>query len=882
MSGQARPPHPVRISIVLFRRLLALMPSRYRSEQRAEAVELLATLVSEAHRRRGTLGVAGVMLPAVVDLCFQMIRQRMHPPARLIRPNRLTIADRLVLIGEAAERDLRDGFRAVAARPGHSAAVIGTLALGIGLNAAVFSVVDWVLLRPLPYPSPEDLVRVWTSEKAPVGVPADLTYSEVERVSAASSFRAAAGVSMVTRVSRGHGLEPAHAVVARVTGDLFGVLGTYPILGRAFDAAELTSGRPVIVLGQSIWRNRFASDPAIIGRVITLDNQPHTVVGVMPPGRGYPRQADLWRPSTASERADDDRENLMIARLASGVDHGRAMSELATLATAPDTTPGRQRTVWVDGLHASDVRDVSAALTWVLASAALVLLVACTNIAALIAARGADRAGELAVRAALGARGGQLARQLMVECVVLASAGGALGVVLAASALDAIVAIAPGGMPRLDEITIDGRVIGASLLVTLVAGAVVGVAPAWRAGRVDLRSALAASGAPRSTARGVGRSLLVAAQIAVAVVLTIGAGLLTRSLQQLITFDHGFNPDRLVAVSLNVRGTEPAAARRLFHALVDSAERVPEVRSAAVAFRLPTEITGLRVPVRVDGMPADRASSVALRLVTPRYFDTAGIAVTEGRGLAATDTQTSRRVGVVNRAFVRQVLSGAAAIDTRLASDVVEGRVTIVGVVADVTPAGEADRPALYMSFDQFAINAGSLLVRTEGNPTAVLPALTARIRAIAPALPLDRVQTMDEALAAGRSVARFNTLLASSFGLLALVLAAIGVYGLTAGDVAARRRESSVRTALGATQGEVLWSLMRPIGRIMVFGLGVGVVAALGVAMSMGSLLHGIRPLDPLTFLALPAFIAVVGISAILVAARPALRADAAATLRR
>jgi len=871
----------LRWAVIVFARLIAFMPRTYGAEQRADAVELAAKLAGEAHDRRGNRGVVRVMVPALLDLVMQIARERMRPPSRLGAQRRPPVGDRLVLMAEAVTRDIHHGFRAMAAFPGHSAAVIGTLALGVGLNAAVFSVVDWVLLRPLPYPSPEELVRVWVGEKLPVGVPADLTSSEVRRFSTAASIRAAAAFSTVTRVTSGQGLEPVHVLVARVTGDLFGVLATYPTLGRGFDARELESGSRVVVVSHSLWRNRFASDPGIVGRIITVDNQPHTVVGIMPAGRGYPREADVWRPGTAAEREDDDRENVMIARLSRGAAHAGAMTELATLLPPLHTTAGQERAVWVDSLHGSVVRDLRTALTWVLVAAALVLLVACANVAALIGARGIDRAGELTVRGALGASSTQLVRQLVIEGVLLASAGGALGIVLGAAALDFIIAVAPGGLPRLDEITIDTRVMAVGVTMTLLIGIVVSLVPARRASRVDLRSVLGTSASLRVSRRLTARRLLVAAQMTVAVVLTVGAALLARTLQNLMAIDHGFNPQRLVAVSLNLRGTDPARARSLFRSLVDSAESVQGVRAAAVAFRLPTEVRGLRTSVRVNGMPAADSAAVGLRLVTPRYFDTVGIPLLEGRVPAATDTQQSPRVGVVNQAFGRDVLAGARAVGARLTTDLVDGAVTIVGVVADVTPAGAADRPALYMSFEQFAINAGSLLVRTDMDPTAVVPALTRRLRMTAPTQPLDRIQTMDEALAAGRSVARFNTLLASSFGLLALLLSVIGVYGLTTGEVAMRRHESSVRTALGATRGEVLLELMRPVGRLVLFGLAIGAAAAVGVTTSIRSLLYGVSPLDPLTFVAMPTLIAVVAASAAFAAARPILRADPATVLR-
>jgi hypothetical protein len=370
-------------------------------------------------------------------------------------------------------------------------------------------------------------------------------------------------------------------------------------------------------------------------------------------------------------------------------------------------------------------------------------------------------------------------------------------------------------------------------------------------------------------------------QLIAAVALTIAAALLTRSLQRLINVDHGFDPDNVVAVSLDMRRTQPGEVAPLFTRLVNATETLPGVRSAAVAFRLPTDVTGLRVPLRLENASTDQASAVALRLITPRYFETAGIPLLQGRTLAATDLRDRPRVAVVNRAFVRDVLAGASPLDQRVTGELIEAGVSVVGVVGDVTPAGQPDRPALYMSYAQFSINAGTLLVKSALNPSTLLPGLRERIHSVAPALPLDRIQTLDDALAAGRSIARFNTLLASSFGILALMLSMIGVYGLTSREVANRRRESGVRIALGANPAAVLWELTRPIARLTMVGIIGGAAVAIAAASWMRALLHGIAPIDPPTFLLVPLSIVLIAAAAVLAAAWPILRTDPVRALR-
>jgi putative ABC transport system permease protein len=470
---------------------------------------------------------------------------------------------------------------------------------------------------------------------------------------------------------------------------------------------------------------------------------------------------------------------------------------------------------------------------------------------------------------------------LLVEGMLLALAGGALGIIVGALALDLLVALAPAGLPRLDEITLDGRVMLVSATVMVLVGIVVSVAPARQAARTDLTSTLNAAASSRTVARVGPRRLLVTAQITVAVALCVGAALLSRSLQHLIAIDHGFQPAGVTAVSLNVRGMTPDAARTLFLTLADEAATVPGVTSAAVAFRLPTDVVGLRAPMRVEGAPTERAASVAVRVVTPRYFETVGLPVVAGRGLGRTDTRDRPRVGLVNRAFVRDVLAGESALDVRLVGELIEGGVTIVGVTGDVTPGGQPDGPALYMSYDQFSINAGTLVVKASGDASALIPALGSRIRASAPSLPLDRIATLDDVLAAGRAVVRFNSLVAASFGTLAFMLAMIGVYGLANREVAARRRESGLRAALGASRAAVVWELLRPVAALLTGGLLAGIGLALGMSATMRSLLHGISPADPLTLVVVPAAVGLVAATAALAAACPVARANPAAALR-
>jgi putative ABC transport system permease protein len=856
----ARPSRALTWAIALFRRLSALMPRAYRARHRDEAIELMTQLASDAHRERGVLGLSRVAASAILDLLIRL-------------PTEYSLsADVDVLAG-----DVRYAWRSLWRRPLSSAAAIATLAIGIGLNAAVFSVADWVLFRPLPYPSPHELVRVFSAGVAPVTGPGQLTYSEFQAYAQATTLRASAAFSTATRVIVGQGIEPVHVVVARVAGDLFGTLAMPLDNGRGIDRADAAAGSPVIVLSDALWRSRFAGDRAVVGRVVTIDRQPYTVIGVMPPGRGFPADVDLWRPLTRQEREDDDRELVMIGRLARGASEERAAVELGALAAA---SPAANRPV-VESVQRIEVRDVRATLVALLLSSALVLAMACANVAALVSARRAERASEMAVRGALGASRGRLLRQLLTESVLLAGAGGVAGLLLGRWTLDLVVAIAPAGLPRLAEITLDGRVVAIGLGATLLAGLFVGLGPAWHASQLDLRAGLSAAGASSPSAPARGRRMLVVVQTTMAVVLTISAGLLARSLHHLITIDHGFAADHLLAVDLYLRGGVAGDERALFRELVDNAEAIPGVRSAAIALRLPAEIVGLRTSVRREALPARTAAPATLRPVTRRYFETAGIPLTAGRAFTADDKRGAPGVAIVNASFVRDVLGGGEAVGTKLAIDLVNRPIAVVGIVADVTPGGQRDRPALYVPMEQILVPGGSLLVRTDGDPQAVVPALSARLRAVAPALARDRIRRVSDTLAVGRAVTRFSTQLASAFAVLALLLASIGLYGLTAGEVAARWRELAVRIALGAPRGEVLWTVLRPGARALGAGVVLGVAVTLGAGRWMAALLHGVTPADPQTLLLVPAFLVAVGLAAASLAALRALRADPATTLR-
>lgn len=776
-----------------------------------------------------------------------------------------------------ARRDAIYAVRMLRRQPAAAATAALSLAIGIGLNAAVFSIVDWVLLRPLPYRNGHELVRVFSAGTAPVTGPGALKNEEADAFARAASLRETAVFSMTTRVMAGAGVDPFHVVIARVAGDLSATLGVYPAVGRGFSPQEIAAGTPVVLLSHDVWSRQFSGERATAGRLVTIDGAPHIVVGVMPPGRGYPQDADVWRPLTAEEREDNDGDLNMLARLSGGTTAARASVELATLARGLSSG---SKTAWAEDLQWTGVRNVSGALEALFAAAALTLLLACANVAALVAARGSDRAGEMVVRGALGATRARVIGQLVTESLVLAIAGGAVGLLVGRWALTALIAMAPVSIPRLAEVSLDGRILAVGLALTLLTGLAVGLAPAIHLSRVSLTPALMRAGSARLTSRPTGRRALVLAQIAVAVVLTTGAGLLIRSLQHVVTIDHGFEPDRLVSIRVFPPRSFDGNVTQLFRDLAAGSEATPGVEAAAWSMRLPTQTSGVRATVAVPG-EGQLNGRATWRPISPNYFDVAGIPVTAGRGFVPTDTRQAPRVAIVNATFARDLLGGRSPLGVRLTTSLTDEPLSIVGVAGDVTPAGQADRPAVYVPVEQSPIGEGHLLVRTREDPRSVIPALTNRLRAVAPGLAFDRVARAAAPLEESRAVTRFVTQVTAVFSGLALLLSMIGVYGLTAGDVAARWREIAVRLALGASAGEAVWTVMRPCAVILGAGAAIGIAGALSVGPALGSLLHGVGPTDVATVAGAPLLLVLVGMLAAALASRRVLQADPASTLR-
>jgi predicted permease len=774
-------------------------------------------------------------------------------------------------------RDLAYALRMIRRRPIAAAAIVLSLAIGIGLNSAVYSVIDWVLVRALPYPAPHELFRVFSAGTAPLTPPGRLTYLEFLALRGAPSLRACMAFSTATRVMSSPGVQPVHVALARVAGDLFATLGISPAIGRAFECGEMSAGAKVVVLGHDLWLRSFSGDANVAGRTVYIDGAPHTIIGVMPSGRGYPAGAELWRPLTSGEREDGDRDLDILARLAGGAPAARANAQVGALARA---ISHGTRTAWGEELQRASVRNVKAALQALGAATALILLIICANVTTLVSSGGANRAGEILIRGALGASRPRVMAQLLIETLVLALSGGALGLLLGRLALRILVVIAPAGIPRLGEITLDTRIAAIGVAATVLIGLMVGLAPAWRLSSLAGRSGLNRAASNRVTRGSGGRRVLVLVQVVAAVVLTAGASLLARSLQYLVAIDNGFAADRLIAADLYLRGVFDGDSRRLFQTLMAEAANFPGVASTAVSLTLPTQVIGLRASVNRAG-EAGASQPVTWRPVSARYFDTVGIPIIAGRPFDGTDRAQAPRVAIVNRAFLQGMPLERAPLGSRLIASFSKDPVTVVGVVGDVTPEGEADRPAVYVSIDQFPIGGGKLLIRTRGDPRAAILPLAARLRGVAPGLAMDRVFRVAETLEANRAVTRFTTVLAGTFAGLALFISLIGVYGLVTGEVSARWRELAVRLALGASHTGALWTVIWPCAAVLCGGAAIGVAGALAAGSALRSLLHGVAAEDAYTLAFAPALLGIAGMAAAALAGVRVLRADPAATLR-
>ena len=802
-------------------------------------------------------------------------------------------------------QDVRHTLRLMTRAPGFTLAALVTLALAIGVNTAVFSAVYGMLLRPLPYAGADRIVRL--SEFHPGGTAiindarlSNLTF-DAWRGNATTIDAAAAYSSRSYTVG---GLdEPVRIEGAPVTPAIFPLLGVAPAAGRFFrDDDAVTGAARVVVISHALWQSRFGGEASALGRTMQIDGEVHEIVGIAPAWFYFPdRDAQMWTPYVlSSSRPGSLSVIYAVARLKPGVTVEQAAAEGTAAARsvkrpmAADLLFGKGAPVEVRVRRLVDemTRTVRPAMLVLLVAVGLVLLIACANVANLLLARGIARSRELAVRAALGAGRGRLARQLLTESVALSLAGGAMGVFLAWGLMRALPAWAPDDLPRLADVRLDIRVLAFAVVVSVVAGALAGLFPALGAARTGLTSALRSNDQRSTGGSERVRNLLLASEAAVSVVLLIGAALLVRSFVALVNVNPGYDPTNVLTGRVYLSGPAATAERRqqIVEAIVDRLRSSPGVLSAGAGSMAPlnpsTAVSGF------DFRPSTGAESVTARalyyVVTPGYAEALGLRRIEGRLLEPQDSTAAIQAMVVNDAFVKSYLNdGRPVAGRRYQGLLAEPKVTteIVGVVGSVLKDGlDRDaRPEMYFAHSKTRgiTREINLLIRTHGDPAALVPVLRAIVREVEPTAALGEAGTLASRVSASVAQPRFATAILAAFAALALTLAATGLYGVLSYNVSQRRREIGIRTALGATRGNVVALVVRQGLFATAAGLVVGVIAAALGARLLQPLLFGVSALDLPSFALMPAVLLVVALAACLVPARRAAVTDPAITLR-
>jgi predicted permease len=789
-------------------------------------------------------------------------------------------------------QDLRYGLRMLVKNPGFTIVAVIALALGIGANSAIFSVVNTVLLRPLPYKNPDALVMIW-EEASHLGFPRN-TPSPANFIDWRTQNTVFEGMAAMAEKSfnlTGVG-EPERLDGRRVSANLFSLLGVDAQLGRTLGPEEDKPGTRVVVLSYGLWQRRFGSDPGIIGRPLTLSGESYTVVGVMPRSFQFPTREDqLWVPiafpaEEASQRGNHYLE--VVGRIKPGVSLKQAQAEMDTIAARlaqqyPDYNVRIGNVV--TPLHEQVVGDIRPALLVLLGAVGFVLLISCANVANLLLARAAVRQKEIALRLALGASRSRLTRQFLAESVLLAALGGGVGLVLSLVGINILKAFIPENISQAQAINVDGKVLLFTVLVSLVTGLIFGLAPATQASNFNVNDTLKEGG--RDSASGTRgnriRSLLVISEVAVSFILLIGAGLLINSFFHLRNLDPGYRADHLLTMKVALPETKyPDKERRApFYAeLLRRVRSLPGVQSAAVASNLPLTYNGDSMPIGVEGRPdppPDQRPDVILRVVSPGYFSTMGIPLVAGRDFTEQDKGDAVRAVVVSEKTARHFWPGQDPIGKRLKP----GSTTsdspwreVVGIVKDVRQNDFVAEPKMqmYMAYEQvgsFAPNA--LVVRTNVEPLSLGASVRRTVWEVDKDQPVSDIRSMDEIVSVAVARQRFSMLLLGVFAALALVLAAVGIYGVMSYSVAQRTREIGIRIALGATKSDVLKLAVGHGLRLVLIGVAIGLASALILTRVMSSLLFGISATDPTTFAA----ISLVLISVALVASYiPALRA--------
>ncbi len=805
-------------------------------------------------------------------------------------------------------QDIRYALRTLRGTPGFTAVAITILALGIGANTAIFSLVSAMMLRPLPFEAPERLVMIWENAAA-VGGPSRFEPSLADAADwreRSHSFDGLAIYATMTYNLTGTG-EPERLVGQRSTWNLFSILGLQPVLGRTFAADdEGPDAEPVAVISTTLWQRRFGADPALIGHTITLDGLERTVIGIVPPYFRFPsEETSVWLPAAFTPTELAERGNYifyMLGRLKADVSLGAAQAEMAAITSQMrrDTGAGdNATTVTVSGLREHLIRGSRPTLYVLLAAVATLLLITCANVANLLLARGAQRRRELAVRKALGARTGRMVRQLLTESAVLAIAGVVVGIALSTLSFRYLGRLVPGALHDAMQLGLDWRVLTFTTLLAIVTVLLFGAGPALLAARWDFGVVLrSASAATTTGSRGL-RNGLVVAEIAFTVVLLAAAGLLLRSYAAVLAVDPGFPTDHLLVAETVLSPTtysDQTARANFYGRVLERVRTLPGVTAAGYTNAAPLLFKGGRAYITLEGRPAPRPADsqkqiVSDRVVTPGYFETLRVPLLRGRLLGARDDAKAPLVALINERMVRQLYPDEDPIGRRFRfgpEGVDAPWITIVGVVGSVRQMGldVSAEAEFYLSSDQVPVTFAFfwpkyLVVRTQGDPLAVAPAVRQAVWDIDAAQPVSSARKMSDVLegdVAGRDT---QLTLLGVFSALALLLSAVGLYGVLAYAVTQRTAEIALRMALGAQAANVVRAVVRGALVLVAIGLGLGLVGAFAGMRALTSFLYGVGPSDPITLAAVAGVVVLVALAASYLPARRAAQVDPATVLR-
>jgi putative ABC transport system permease protein len=789
--------------------------------------------------------------------------------------------------------------------PAFTIIAVFAIGLGVGANTAIFSVVNAVLLRPLPYKNPDRLVAVLHDKGAPVAPANYLDWRAQNHVFEDMG----AAESWTVNLSGGEQAESVTGML--VTQNLFPMLGVQPLLGRFFLPDEEARGKDhAVLLSFGLWQRRFGGDPGIVGQTVLLQGEKYTVVGVMPTSFKFApfweTKAELWAPLSLTDRASSRAGNSLrtFARLRPGVSLNEARSEMTTIAARLEKQfPGTNREVRVDLVKEEAVGYVRPALLVLLAAVSFVLLIACANVAHMLLARGSARQKEVAIRAAMGAERWRIVRQFFTESLLLAVFGAAAGLTLAFWGIRLLRALSPASLPRVENVGLDWKVLLFTGAIALLTGIIVGVAPAWQASAVHLRDALQDSGrgSGESARRNRLRNVLVGSEFALAVVLLVGAGLMIRTFAALYAIDPGFNPHHVLSAVVSVAGTskaDPARRSEFYQQLLQRVRTLPGVESASAINHAPLVGDVWGFPFSIAGRPlpsAGESPRAIYRVILPNYFHTMNISLIKGRDITAGDKANTPDVVVINNRMARLYWPGQDPIGKRITFDNPAKNpawVTVVGVVRDAKQDdwSAVPRPEMYLSLLQSVDYLKSpsshmqyitLVARTTTDPVTLAANLKTAVASIDKNIPVSNIVTMDQAVEESNAQPRFEVDLLSSFAGVALILAAIGIYGVMSYSVSRRMHELGVRMALGADQADVIGLIVKQAMKLALAGSGCGLLAAYLLTRLMSRLLYGVGSADPLTFIASALVACGAALSASYLPARRATRIDPVTALR-